>query len=182
MNQPEAHQDPPATFSDAEGNEWQPRLDYVKLRKIRTELKLDLGNVEAMGRTWAQLLSDDLAALEVIWIAIDGDASPPDNEAAKDEWLAAMDGELLDAARSALKEAIYRFTPPLKRSILRQGLEAVDETYRRAIAEAERQVGAQIEKSIAKATAAMRGTPPRSAPASSASSTTAGRSGKRSRR
>ncbi len=34
------------TFSDAKGRRWEPRLDFVKIREIRSETKID-GLVDA---------------------------------------------------------------------------------------------------------------------------------------
>ncbi len=168
----------PSTFTDAEGREWEPRLDYVKLRKILAVARVDLGNVQEMAKTWAELIYDDLKLLETVWLSIADDDGAAAAGVTKDEWLATMDGDLLDDARLALRFAIDSFTRPLKRKILRQGMDAIEAGYRRAIAEAENRIERELPEMIEQSLSKARGTPAPKSPASSATSTTAGRSGK----
>jgi hypothetical protein len=169
-----------ATFTDASGREWRAVLSFIKVRKIRAATKVDLGNVEQLSKGWAQLLYDDDKALDAVWIAIaDGDDLAAG--VTKDEWLAAMDGPILEDARRALKEAVENFTPPPKRSILRKGLAAVDKAWRIALGETEQKVDREVEGAIERAMQQTFGTHAPRSPASSASSTTNGRSAKRTR-
>jgi hypothetical protein len=133
------------TFRDAAGREWELRLDFARVRRIRDKLRVDLGDIPQIGRTWAELLASDLKALDAIWLAI------VECPLTQDEWLAAMDGERLDEAREALRQALENFTPPLKRDLLIQGLNAVDEAYRRAIEQAESDVRDQTKAALARA-------------------------------
>src|SRR4051812_21471846 len=103
-----------ATFSDALGREHKARLDFVKLRVIRAKTGIDFGNLPQIGKSWAECLWADAKALEAVWIAICEDGQAVDG-LTQDEWLASMDGAILDDARRALKEAIENFTPPLRR-------------------------------------------------------------------
>ena len=139
----------PAKYTDGESREWQLRLDYVKLAKIRTELKIDLGNVEQMGRTWAEILLGRPQRLDVIWIAMDGARGGRvrvRKTTGSPQWTAAG-----SSRRGALEGAIGNFTPPLKRTILRQGMEGVDKTYRQAIEEARERMSQQMNGAIKKA-------------------------------
>jgi len=153
------------TFQDTEGRTWTVELDFAKLRKIKKHA--DLGNVEQIGRTWAEILSDDQKALSVIWLAIDADTS-------EEEWLAAMNGETLEAARDALLAAIMSFTPPSKQEMVKAAAAKVHQKYREAIAEATRMIESLTDETTQQALEAL-GIAPSSVPASSATSTTAGR-------
>jgi hypothetical protein len=186
----------PASYTDAKGREWHLALSFVKLRTIRDQIGVDLGKLQNIGRAWAELLFDDEKSLEAVWIAIDpkpDDCCTADSafcyieneipEITHDDWLAAMDGPLLDRARDALKGAIENFTQPLKRNLLLQGMGGVDEGYKLILAEAENQVRKGTAAAVARATAAVRrGRPATNAPGSSDTSTTVGRSGKPTRR
>jgi hypothetical protein len=148
---------PPINFSDADGRDYEIWLDYQKLQKIRELQKVDLVNLQDIGRAWALLLSYDLKALEVIWLAVSDFSGAVDDSHAKDNFLGAMDGDLLDGARAALKNAIVRFTPAAKRDILVQTLEAVDRTYRVAIEEAQQRVAGAIGPAMETALSQARG-------------------------
>lgn len=121
------------SFSDRKGREYFPRLDFVKLRRIR-EIGVDLGNVEELGKAWAGLLVDDLKALDVIWLASRRD------DITADDFQSAMDGDTLEAAREALRQAIVNFTPPARRATAEVATQKVMEGYLAAVADAERQV------------------------------------------
>lgn len=131
-------------FSDLKGREYFPHLDFAKLRKIR-DIGIDLGNVEQFGKSWAIVLSDDLKALEVVWLTVRRD------DCDQDEFLSAMDGDTLEAARLALGEAIANFTSPLKRGTIRESMAAVMKAYQQAIDEAEENIRAVLNEGIDRA-------------------------------
>lgn len=146
-------------FTDTTGNTWFPRLSYAKLKAIRDETGLDFGNVERMGKTWAELLRNDDTALAVLWISTHADASP--GVEPSDEWLAAMDGPALESGINSFLDALYLFTRPLRRELLTAGAKAVQDAYREAIADAQTSVREAVAQSIQ---AAKRSTPGKPAP------------------
>jgi hypothetical protein len=149
------------TFTDTQGRTWTVELDFSKLRKIKKHA--DLGNIEQIGRTWAEILSDDQKALDVIWLAIGADI-------AEDEWLAGMNGDTLEAARDALLAALMDFTPPSKQDMVKAAAAKVHQKYREAIQEATRLI-----ETLTSETVEAFGTSPSNAPASLATSTIVGR-------
>lgn len=163
-----------ATYSDALGREHTARLDFVKLRAIRAKAGIDFGNLPQIGKAWAEFLWDDAKALDAIWIAISDDG---ESTCTQDEWLAAMDGVILDEARRAMAEAIENFTPPLLRKILLEGMGAVQKAYVAMIEEAHTKIKSETKAAIDRAVNKVRhGTPRRNARGSSATSTNAGAS------
>jgi hypothetical protein len=120
-------------FKDINGTEWSPSLNFAKLDTIRTKAKVDLGDVEKLGHTWARILSDDALALKVVWLSIDADMT-------EQEWLAAMDGECLQQAVESLLDAIKLFTRPAKRGMIEEGAAAVHRAYLQAISQAEAEI------------------------------------------
>lgn len=134
------------TFQDKTGREWTPQLDFIRLREIK-KLGSDLGDVANSGRVWADILYDDDKALRVLWATLDpGDVT-------EDEFLAAMDGETLEAARQALREVWVSFTPPPKRGMLNQGMEAVNKAYLEIMNQATERIREGTEEAIANALA-----------------------------
>jgi hypothetical protein len=154
------------TFTDTQGRTWTIELDFAKLRRIKKS-GVDLGNVELIGRTWAEVLSDDQKALSVIWLSLD-------TETSEDEWLAAMNGATLEAARDALLAALMSFTPPSKQDMVKAAAAKVHQKYREAIAAATHQIETLTDETTQQALEAL-GMSPSSAQAFSDSSTTAGR-------
>ncbi len=140
------------SFDDTHGRTWSIELDFAKLRKIKKHA--DLGNIEQIGRIWAEILSDDQKALAVIWLTLDADIS-------EDQWLAAMNGETLEAARDALLAALMDFTPPSKQDMVKAAAAKVHQKYQEAIQEATRLI-----ETLTNETIEAFGTSPSNAPAS----------------
>jgi hypothetical protein len=158
-----------ATFTDTAGREWHLALDYQKLRAIRSATGLDFGETERVAEHWSRILASDTVALDVIWIAL------ADRTAgvSQDQWLSAMDGQRLEAAREALLAAIINFTPPLKKGMVEEGAVVVMKRYKEAIQQAEATIR-ELTEATTKAALDRLGIAPPSAPASSAISTNAG--------
>lgn len=176
-----------ATFSDSAGREHTARLDFVNLRAIRKVTGLDLGDLPKIGEAWALVLWDDQKALDAVWLAISEDGNAAGG-VSKDQWLASMNGVLLEDARRALKEAIENFTPPLRRKMLQEGMGAIVKAQAEMIAEVEERIRKVTTPAIARAVRKVRGAAPRlgkaprNARGSSDTSTSDGRSGKRTGR
>lgn len=185
----------PATFRDMKGREWEAVVNFVNLPIFKTACGVDLADISRLGQVWAQLLVDDHKTIDLVWVAIGGTIAPPNEpdfvptatlageHVTKNEWLAAIDGNTVDAARRALETAIKNFTPPQKRTALSLGLAKVETAYRKAMREATTRMERTMTSATKRATKRVRrGTSARKSPASSDSSTTGGRSAKRSNR
>lgn len=181
----------PATFNDLAGDEWRLELSFAGLARIKARTGLDFGDLKQIGRAWSLTLFDDLLAIEAVWIALGGSDGADDAAVAmvkgesvtKLDFLENVDGVVLNAAREALREAIENFTPPLKRTILQEGLGAVNETFRQLLTEAAAEVRAATQPAIAKAMSLYRsGKLAPSGREYSATSTTTGRRERRRRR
>lgn len=152
-------------FTDIKGREWFPQFDFVKLRQIR-EIGVDLGNVELIGQTWAKLLLDDLKSLDVIWLVAGRDGTTAD------DFQAAMDGDTLEAAREALRQAIVNFTPPARRATVEAATAGVQQAYLTACLETTEKVTKIIADGVQNAR--RHGVLPPESPESSATLTTIG--------
>ena len=163
------------TFTDKSGREWRLALDFAKLRAIRDKTGLDLGDLECFGECWARIMYSDELALAAVWIAM-GDQVAAINADAKltyNDWLASMDGDTLEKAREALLAARVNFTTPRKRGMIEASAGVLMKHYQQAIAEAEKTIHS-LTTETAKTALERLGNSLPSAPASSASSMTAG--------
>lgn len=152
-------------FSDTKAREWFPHLDFAKLRRIR-EIGVDFGNAEQIGRIWAELLLDDLKSLDVIWLAVSRDGTTAD------DFQAAMDGDTLEAAREALRQALINFTPPARRATVEAATAGVQQAYLTVCRETTEKVTKIVAAGVENAR--RHGVLPPESPESSGTSTTAG--------
>lgn len=152
-------------FSDTKGREWFPQLDFAKLRRIR-EIGVDFGNAEQIGRTWAELLLDDLKSLDVIYLAASRDGTTAD------DFQAAMDGDTLEAAREALRQALVNFIPPARRATVETATKGVMEAYLTACRQTTERVAQIVADGVENAR--RHGVLPPESPESSATLTTVG--------
>ncbi len=157
-------------FSDTSGREWLFELDFLKLRRIKPIA--DFGTPRIFIQTWADLLLNKDKMLSVIWALVG------DSESA-DDFLSAMNGTTLVAAQDALLRAIFFFTRPEDR-MFREAAQIVTEGYRKYAKDTEKVILASVKKRASEATKRLGATPPKS-PASSATGTTDGRLGRRSK-
>jgi hypothetical protein len=118
-----------ATFTDKAGREWTLELDYLKLREIRSNTGLDFGEAEKVAKYFAEMLASDTLALQVIWLTL----SDRTAGVSEDEFLKAMDGERLEAAREAFLAAVLNFIPPLKKRMVEEGAVVLMKRYKEAI-------------------------------------------------
>lgn len=167
-------------FNDLKGREYYIHLDFATLRTIRA-IGVDFGNTAELGRVWAEVLMDDLKALEAIWIAVAGTRRGEQCGGVKteagmvthDEWLQAMDGGTLEAAREALRQAVVNFTPPAKRAMATAATEGVMKQYRQLCSEATAQITTLVDEAVSHAK--QHGLLPPELPASSGTLATSGR-------
>lgn len=177
MPNPTSNSEPANRFKDLQGREWVLELNRGKMLRIRNELGVDFGDVEKLGVTLAKLLADDDLLVAVVWAML----ADRVGELTLDEFNEALDGETIEAAKHALNEAVYFFTQPGKRALMRKATTALLTAYQAAIAEAETKVEKAMHDATSRASRRA-GTSATRSPACSATSTTSGRSGKRTSR
>lgn len=134
----------PQTLTDANGRTYALALDYAKILALRQQ-GIDFANAEYFGKTWAELLADDMKTLNTLWAIVAGfraDGKPRDTaevggvQVGYDEWLAAMNGDTLEAGRLALGKAVVEFATPAKRAMLRESLDTVGQAFQAATEQA----------------------------------------------
>ena len=134
------------TFQDRQNRTWKLTLDFVKLRAIRDKTAIDFGDLANFPNAWASFIYDDSAALDAVWVAIHPSPAP----AMTDDWLGAMDGECLEAAREAMHEALVFFIPPKKRQTLEQAIKSVEKGMAMAMEQAEKKIDQALTEAMEK--------------------------------
>jgi len=106
-------------FSDTTGAAYECRVTVATYLQLKTELQVDLNDI-GKGDLLDRLSQDVQLLVDVVWLI----AKPPDG-VTKDAFLAALDGETLEAAFHAVLDAIIDFFPPAKRGPLRNLMEKI---------------------------------------------------------
>ena len=109
-----------SVFKDVNDREWRIRLTGPKLQKVREATKILLATPSGEGALAAT--ADGEILTRVLWLLC-GDQGEP-VLTAEQFGEAVASGEVFEAARIALQDAIVDFTPPSQRSMLEKVLEA----------------------------------------------------------
>lgn len=107
-----------SVFKDTHGREWRVRLTGPKLQMVRESTGILLATPSGEGAVAAT--ADGEILTRVLWLLC-GDQEPkltPDQFAE-----AVASGEVFEAARLAIQEAVLDFTPPSQRPMLAKVLE-----------------------------------------------------------
>jgi hypothetical protein len=111
-----------SVFKDTNGREWRIRLTGPLLQKVRESTEISLASPSGEGAVSAT--ADGEILTRVLWLLC-GDQELEGGKVTPDQFGAAVaSGEVFEAARIALKEAIVDFTPPSQRPMLLKVLEA----------------------------------------------------------
>ena len=111
-------------FKDTNGRDWRIRLTGPKLQKIREATGIALATPSGEGAVAAT--ADGEILTRVLWLrCADQEKDGPDGpKLTPDQFAEAVaSGEVFEAARIALQEAIVDFTPPSQRPLLEKVLE-----------------------------------------------------------
>ena len=109
-------------FKDVNGREWRIRLTGPKLQKVREATGISLATPSGDGAVMAT--ADGEILTRVLWLLC-GDQDSEGGKVTPEQFGEAVaSGEVFEAARTALHEAIVDFTPPSQRSMLQAVLEA----------------------------------------------------------
>ena len=127
---------PTNTFTDASGKKWEARLDFATVARIKRAVGLKLDDFSKLGPTLAELVVDDAKAIDAVWLAIEHAADGK----SKDDWLAAMTGELLEKARDALFAAFKAHVGAKRAKVVDTALAKIRSNYDRAIADCVRTI------------------------------------------
>lgn len=106
-------------FKDTTGREWRIRLTGPRLQKVREATSIALATPSGEGALKA--IADGEILTRVLWLLCEGQGEPVLTPEQFGEAVAS--GEVFEAARIALKEAIVDFTPPSQREMLQAVLE-----------------------------------------------------------
>ncbi len=109
-------------FKDVNGRQYRIRLTGPKLQKVREATKITLANASGEGAVAATANGEILT--RVLWLLC-GDQETEGVKLTPEQFGEAVaSGEVFEAARVALQEAIVDFTPPSQRPMLLKVLEA----------------------------------------------------------
>jgi hypothetical protein len=101
------------TFKDTHGKEWLVKLDGPKIRDVRKACDVDLGSLD--GEAFSRLDRDPVLLVDVLWILCRGQ----NNGVTDVEFGEALVGDPIEAATTALIDAVTDFFPTRKRLLLR---------------------------------------------------------------
>lgn len=105
-------------FKDLNGREWRVRLTGPLLAKVREATGITLA--DAAGRGALAACENGEIQTRVLWLL----CSDQEPRLTPDQFAEAVaSGDVFEAARTAIYEAITDFTPPSQRSALRKALE-----------------------------------------------------------
>ncbi len=111
-----------SVFKDVNGREWRIRLTGPKLTKVREATGITLATPSGEGAVSA--MADGEILTRVLWLLCGDQESEGGKVTAEQFGEAVASGEVFEAAREALKEAVVDFTPPSQRPMLLKVLEA----------------------------------------------------------
>ncbi len=111
-----------SVFKDVNDREWRIRLTGPKLQKVREATGILLATPSGEGALAAT--ADGEILTRVLWLLC-GDQDTEGGKLTPEQFGEAVaSGEVFEAARIALQEAIVDFTPPSQRAMLEKVLEA----------------------------------------------------------
>jgi hypothetical protein len=100
-------------FKDANGRDWQIKIDAPTIREVRTVCEINMGAMD--GEFFNKLDADPVLLLDVLWVLCRGQA----NGTTDRQFAEAIFGDPLGHATKALTDAWLDFFPERKRSLLR---------------------------------------------------------------
>jgi hypothetical protein len=100
-------------FKDANGREWQIKLDAPTIREVRTVCNINMGAMD--GEFFNQLDADPCLLVDVLWVVCRGQA----NGTTDRQFGEALFGDPIGHATKALIDAWLDFFPERKRLLLR---------------------------------------------------------------
>lgn len=102
-----------SVFKDANGREWQIKIDAPKIRAVRQACQIDLGSLDSS--IFDSLESDPALLVDVLWVLCRDQAGGATDVSFGE----ALVGDPVEAATKALYDAYCDFFPTRKRLLLR---------------------------------------------------------------
>ena len=110
-----------SVFKDTNGREWRIRLTGPKLKKVREATGISLATPSGEGAVSAT--ADGEVLTRVLWLLCGDQETEGGNVTPEQFGEAVANGDVFEAARKALHDAIVDFTPPSQREMLLKVLE-----------------------------------------------------------
>jgi hypothetical protein len=107
-------------FTDAKGRAWQLELNYGLARRIKKDLGVDFANAHN-GEALKKLGTDDELLVSTLYALIEEQAKTA--EISPDQFVEALNGEVLEAAANAIGAMIVLFTRPAIRPVIQSLLD-----------------------------------------------------------
>lgn len=151
-----------ASFDDSDGRSWTLRIDVNTIRRVRDALDVDLPDL-AGGPLLDRVAGDPVLLVDILYVLCRGQAEERSVEA--EAFGAAMVGDAIDRATSALLEALADFCPSREAALIRQILEGGQALRERLLARAEKKLAKvnldkMADKLVAESGASASSTPP----------------------
>lgn len=118
------------TFTDAGGREWRLVLNLGLARRIRDELGVDFGQWSG-GTPWLKMATDPFLFGAVLYAMCESQAQRMD--VTPEEFGEAITGEVAEAARQALDEAVVLFSPAPMRPAMKKMLTGAKQTLEQGL-------------------------------------------------
>ena len=118
------------SFKTQDGHEYIVRIDAPKIRDARTELEIDLGQLD-FGPIAQRLASDPVLLVDVLWILCRDQCNTAGITATK--FGESLVGDAIDAASDALIKARADFSPARMRSLILKQQEVSERIRARAV-------------------------------------------------
>ncbi len=107
----------PTTFNDTSGRQWDVSLTVGAIKRVREALGLSLADLSE--QTLASLIDDPSLIADVCWHI----CKPAAGSVTEEQFYAGLDGPTVDAASSALLEAVVNFCRSPRRPLVQKILD-----------------------------------------------------------
>ena len=107
------------TFKDAEGREWIVELNVRAIREIKARTGVNLSELMSLdfdsANSVSEALMDTMTVADMLWVVCESLRT-----LSKEDFEAAIKGDVVEAAESALMESVIEWFPKRKREVLRK--------------------------------------------------------------
>jgi hypothetical protein len=111
-----------AVFKDSKGREWTVTVDTTTVKPVRAATEVDL--LDTSGRMLERLADEPSLLVDVLWVLCSDEAKQ--RGVSDVQFGQALVGDSIDAATTALMEAVTDFFPSRKRDVLRRASAMAD--------------------------------------------------------
>lgn len=126
-----------SSFTDSAGRSWTLRIDVSAIRRVRQALDVDLLDL-AGGPLLDRVAGDPVLLVDILYVLARGQADEQSVDA--EAFGAAMVGDAIDGAVTAILETLADFFPSRKAALLRQVIDKGQTLAERLLARAEKRL------------------------------------------